>query len=365
MSSIRLPVVALFAALSFAGVWGAAGAPAAAPSCLVSNDRTGTGFRSLQPAVDAAAAGDTLVVKGTCDGSTTIGKSLALKGVANNPFGVPTLDGSGSGSPVLTVSFSGSVAIVGLTITHGSCGILALGRLTLSRASVLDNDGCGIDGFMASIVLTDSTVSGNTGNGIDGQAGVTLTRSIIEDNGGDGIRGSIGVAATDSAVSDNGGDGISVGSPSSIGGSTISGNHGVGVGIFDASLTMTTSIVRNNAGGGVASGSGTVGLIRDSTITGNTTSGSGGGIAISPCTSTLCVSLVRVTVTGNTAAGDGGGIYATGGFSLEDSTVSGNTATSGGGIFFSPVFPLDQAILIGTNAFLDNVPNDCVGVSGC
>ena len=50
----------------------AAGTTAAGrPTCLVSNERTGVGFRSMQDAVDAASPGDTLVIKGTCDSEET------------------------------------------------------------------------------------------------------------------------------------------------------------------------------------------------------------------------------------------------------------------------------------------------------
>jgi parallel beta-helix repeat protein len=70
------------------------------------------------------------------------------------------------------------------------------------------------------------------------------------------------------------------------------------------------------------------------------------------------------TVSGNTAGANGGGIYLTGaqsGVALTDSTVSGNTATSGGGIFNDAAL----VTLTGTNIFFDNVPEDCVGVVGC
>jgi hypothetical protein len=61
------------------------------PSCLVSNERTKLGSRSVQEAIDAAAAEDTLVVKGTCFGTSVINKQLTLTGVSNKQFGVATL----------------------------------------------------------------------------------------------------------------------------------------------------------------------------------------------------------------------------------------------------------------------------------
>jgi predicted outer membrane repeat protein len=372
MSSLKLPVIGLLAGLLLVGLWGAVVASAAPPSCLVSNDRTGIGYRSLQPAVDAAAAGDTLVVKGTCYGSTTIDKSLTLRGVSNNPFGIATLDGNGSDNPVLRTPFFGalpSVVIEYLRVTNGGgCGIAAPSvALMLSHATIADNGGCGISGFYTSVSLSDSIISDNAGTGIEGQnTSVTLTRSIVEDNGA-GLGGMLTVTAADSTVRDNSGAGIwtSSSGPTSISGSTISGNHGPGVSVFDGSLHISGSLVGNNSGGGVNSGFATVGDISDSTIAGNSTSGNGGGLYISYCGSVHCLSLVRVTLSGNTAVGNGGGIYGAAGFFLQDSTVSDNTATSGGGIYFAPVFSGDLATLVGTNTFLDNAPDDCVGVTGC
>ena len=49
------------------------GATAAQPKCLVVG--AGGSYPTLQQAVDAASAGDTLKVSGTCYGDTTIGKN--------------------------------------------------------------------------------------------------------------------------------------------------------------------------------------------------------------------------------------------------------------------------------------------------
>jgi nitrous oxidase accessory protein NosD len=45
---------------------------ASRPNCLVVNARTGQHFATLQPAVDATTPGDTLRVKDTCYGDTTV-----------------------------------------------------------------------------------------------------------------------------------------------------------------------------------------------------------------------------------------------------------------------------------------------------
>ena len=89
--------------------------------------------------------------------------------------------------------------------------------------------------------------------------------------------------------------------------------------------------------------------VTDSAITGNHGAGITG-------------SRTFLTVAGSTVSeNDGFGLSATK-LTLTDSTVSGNTASRGGGIFLEPT---GTAVLTGTNTFFNNVPNDCVGVSGC
>ena len=106
-----------------------------------------------------------------------------------------------------------------------------------------------------------------------------------------------------------------------------------------ANLTINgVTITKGNGAGGIGNGSGG-GIFNDaggtltltnSTVSGNTASASGGGIAAFGGTMTLTNS----TVSGNTATDSaGGGIYAYGATStLTNSTVSGNTAINGGGI---------------------------------
>jgi nitrous oxidase accessory protein NosD len=108
---------ALLAAVSAAGRADSAGRT----PCLVSNERSHHHYLSLQDAIDAAAAGDTLVVMGTCVGNFVINKNLTLQGVSNPGFGVPMLDGSGEGAVLgLFAPFGPTVAINDLTVTHGT-----------------------------------------------------------------------------------------------------------------------------------------------------------------------------------------------------------------------------------------------------
>jgi predicted outer membrane repeat protein len=334
------------------------------PPCLVSNERTHAVRGSLQAAIDAAASGDTLIIKGTCFGSSDTQKDLTLQGVSTKQFGVATLDGGGANDPVLTAaSFDGTnVVINDLTITHGGgLGLFIQGSATLTRTIVSDNGASGMEGDYASVDVTDSTISGNGGGGIFGfRTVVRVSGSTVSGNEGGGL-GADFMFVSDSTVSGNGGVGVAVGVDGSllIVNSTISGNKRSGVGLFEASLSLESSTITGNSTSG--SGGGITGFhssayLADSTVTDNSAALDGGGI------NTEDVTLMNSTVGDNTAGGKGGGIHATYSVTLTDSTVSGNTASSGGGIFLEPG---GTAVLAGTNTFFNNIPEDCVGVPGC
>lgn len=390
------------------------------PPCLVSNERTGSGSRSLQDGIDTSLAGDTLVVHGTCVGNSTIDKDLRLRGASNKPFGVATLDGSGLSGSVLTIVSGGccvqaTVTVEGLTIANGSssfgAGIVNFGSdVTLTDSIVSDNhasvsgggianfgDGANFGGnpdFIGELTLVGSSVSGNDatngGGGIYNAAGdVTLIRSAVSGNeaavGGGIIGGGFGRFSnfffTNSSVTEN----------------TASGSGG-GIALFGrAGVTMTSSAVSGNDaggdGGGVYGEFNTGGSFFASTVTGNTAGGSGGGIfgnfgSFLLSDSTVSgnsaadgggiynsgainepgfvrfgsVILVDSIVSSNTATSDGGGIANFDGqLSVTDSTVSGNKAAVGGGIFNSG----GTVTLAGNNVFTSNDPEDCIGTPGC
>jgi CSLREA domain-containing protein len=107
-----------------------------------------------------------------------------------------------------------------------------------------------------------------------------------------------------------------------------------------ASLTVISSVIRNNSvsnascgsGGGINSSSGVLNLI-GSTVYNNTASQNGGGIHLS----TGRANIVNSTISGNTAnngsGGGGGGITNfTGTINITNSTITGNTGNNGAGI---------------------------------
>ena len=118
--------------------------------------------------------------------------------------------------------------------------------------------------------------------------------------------------------------------------STISGNtSGGNGGGFDTSfgsVTVTSSTISGNVarneGGGIFTTAGDV-TVSSSAISGNTTGFRGGGIS----TSTGNVTVSSSAISGNAAGDDGGGINnSVGDVTLIDSTIQGNAGDDGGGI---------------------------------
>ena len=139
---------------------------------------SGHRYRSLQTAVNAAAAGATLSVAGTCTGTTTVGKNLTIGGHAN-----ATLNGGKAGS-VLTIDAGASVTLNTLIITNGSGtegsggGIYNFGPVTPKDHSTVSNNtagsvGGGIynnDGMLKGAVAGEN-VYGNRPDNIDNASG--------------------------------------------------------------------------------------------------------------------------------------------------------------------------------------------------
>ena len=343
----------LVAGVSVAPVANAAGRP----TCLVSNQRTHLGSTILQAGIDAARAGDTLIVKGTCVGSPLSGddraasnvrKSLTIRGVSNKAFGPATLDGGGA-TRVLFVDFwdperqGFRLTIENLTITHGygydgsgGGGLLVQGgTVALTNVAVVDNSGMaggGIEIDLGAVTITNSTVSGNTGHeggGILNTRTLTLTNSTVSGNSGFWGGGLLNVSSSATAT---------------IARSVISGNSaaygGGGVGNdYGGTLTLADSTVVDNTvdnlGGGIFNGhkdypTGRLSTmtIRTSTVSRNVSGSAGGGIE-----NRGDMTLVGSTVSANSGVRCGGGVSnAYGTLGIVDSAITGNTAECGGGI---------------------------------
>jgi predicted outer membrane repeat protein len=279
---------------------------------------------------------------------------------------------------IFDVQVGATVTIDGLTITNGSApndsggGILNQGTLVLSNSTVAENsafDGGGIANG-GTLTLRASTVSDNAadgsfslGGGIYNRGTLAISGSTIAGNQADSAAGvySSGTLTVDhSTISGNkaadGQGGLKNDSgAATIDSSIISGNSaggGDGGGIANlATMTLTNSSISGNSANG---GGGIVNLfsqltIRDCAIFANTASGgpsdvyqpgNGGGLA-----SSGQLTIDNSTFSGNSAVGDGGGISTTPDVApvqITSTTITANTADSdsdgqgaGGGLFVS------------------------------
>lgn len=221
-------------------------------------------------------------------------------------------DGSAPAFRLLAVSRDAQLALNDTTITGGMTAagggglyVYFLGEATLNGSTVFGNSaaiGGGIHSKGGTVVITGSTISGNTSGGQ-----------------GAGIAQNLGSLTINT--------------------STISGNDAVGQGgglahLFGTTLTIDNSTIRGNLAGGAGAGLYQLGgsvTLTNATITDNTSGGAGGGVHNRGGTATLTNS----TVTGNGAALSGGGLYMAHNLaqmSLVRSLVSGNTAPDAGEI---------------------------------
>jgi hypothetical protein len=283
------------------------------PSCAISNARNHKDYSSLQNAVDAAKAGDTLEVKGNCVGNTSVAKNITLKGITNKPFpGQPTLDGGGTGT-VLHIT-NGTTTVNGLKVTNGAADVSS----PENGGDCCVGGGIAVSGDTAGASVLNSLVTGNSaslfGGGIDVDDGtLALVNSTVSAN---------------TAVAGSGGIDTDFGTIT-LTGSTVSGNT-----------------VTNGSAGGIWNFAGTV-TLDNSQISGNSASNPsptlarGGGISNQSAldsTGTVVVSQATLTLSGTT-------------------TITGNQAEEGGGISNRPL----STVLASnwTGSISGNTPDQC------
>lgn len=93
------------------------------PACAKNTQAGSVASGDLQAVINAATAGDTIEITGTCSGSFAISKDLTLRGVGT----AATLDGNGVGPlPVVDINTS-AVTLDNLTITGGAANIFGGG----------------------------------------------------------------------------------------------------------------------------------------------------------------------------------------------------------------------------------------------
>jgi len=358
-------VLATFVVIALAGL------PAEATTRQVCS--SGCAYASIQAAVNAANAGDTIMLLDALhtEGGIVVGTDLTIMGDQLNPPVIQAATAPGIAvDRVLEIQPNADVVLQDLVIRHGhpvidgGGGILNAGDLRLLRTEIVSNDGNGGPGggifSTGPLELEDSLVSGNAadllGGGIscEGLCTLHMIRSTLDGN----------VVRT--TTSDEGGGGLHNLGSALLEGSLVTGNVSVGSfldeggGVFSpgGSLVLVDTDVTGNqagSGGGISSGA-LLTIIRGSVSDNSATSSSrgGGGVLIEGLSAILESTVItgnssnleaagvwttssklrirRTAIADNVAAAAGGGLCVVDGLTiLEDSLVADNTATKGGG----------------------------------
>ena len=366
----RVPRILMAALVAGALIGLPVSAFAAGASCVVRAQGTPVTYTSVQAALDASPTGATLLVRGTCVGTTVVARNATIRAAPVRASYRATLDGALGGS-VITVNAGVTLKLERLVITRGffsfsdphpgGGGILNRGTLTLTRS-----------------VVKEST--GHQGGGIANLGTATILHSAIDHNGnyeGGNIWNSGTLVVKDSKITrgvGRFGQGIwnaSGGSATLIRSSVTDSDRGLlfsGGGIENhGDLTLRHSDVSRNAsiwGGGILNEG--IAHIESSTVSNNVGDNGGGGIlngpAFFPGSGAEKIFLVNSKISGNTA-NFGGGVYNKGVVTADGpSRIGGNTAGGmgqGGGIFNDT-----GASVVGvtTDTFSPpNIPDQCVG----
>ena len=246
-------------------------------------------------------APDVIMFKPTAFGTIVLGGTdLDI----SNPL---TIKGPGAGKVI--ISGNGASGILNIAYANNA----TIATTTISGVALINGnafDGGAINS-QEPLTVVNSIISGSTasnnGGGIfvktDGKftmSGTTVTGNTADAGGGLYLEVTGGISITKSTISGN----------------TATSGRGGGAYISTNGGTNLTAKF----------------LVKDTTIVGNTASGDGGGVFLSP--DGRDVSVINSTIAGNTAGINGGGIFMRiGTLQLKNSTLSGNTADRGGGIY--------------------------------
>lgn len=278
-------------------------------------------------------------------GDLDILSTITIQGSGSS---VSIVDGNGI-EHVFDVQESGALEIVDVTITGGSDfyggGISNSGDLTLTNSAVSHNSATtnGYGGGIyqspdenANLTLNNSRICNNEANiggaiYVERDGTVTINSSIICSNSGGGIYVGSGLGIPSLTINDT----LITDNQSRI--------DGAGIRTRRATVTINRSTISNNHANGRRNGGGIYVFeaesmtLNDSVISGNSASMNGGGLHLSDSPTTISNS----TISGNQAARDGGGIYFERfeSLTLINSTITKNVANSdqddsgnGGGI---------------------------------
>jgi predicted outer membrane repeat protein len=285
----------------------AATAMSAHAATITVTNTNDNGPGSLRQALAVAHDGDsiTFAVSGTItltSGALGVSESVTISGPGADQLSIV-------GIPFQSIFFAGvkAATISGLTIRNGAVGIDNGGTLTVRNCVISGMSVAGIHN-VSSLTVVNSNVSDNDGWGIfniTGEFGVVIATILSTTMSGNPFGGVVA-------------------EPNFFGGS--------------AYITITDCTISGNSttgnGGGILADR-TLLTVANSTISGNSAGTSGGGISVSPGTIgvDLDSSIVNSTISGNSAGTSGGGIGDSNTLRVANCTITGNSAPSGGGIY--------------------------------
>jgi hypothetical protein len=278
-------------------------------SCVFANTITvcgsGCNQTTIQSAVNAAAAGDTILinVNGTVtESGISITKNLVIRGLGQNTTIIQAHAVRGSAiHRVFFINNGVTVTIANLTIQNGK---------ETADPTIWNGSGCGllIDGTSTTVTLNSVTVKNcdNVGAGGAG-AGITLggTSSVLYLNN----------CVIDGNSANNG----------SAGGLYLSATNGV----CQARNTVFSNNVANSSGGATSLGGTIIASFINCTFSNNAALMGGSGGAIN--SSSAIPTIYNCTFSANTASNQGGALRISGG-NITNCTFYGNTAVNGGAI---------------------------------
>lgn len=311
-----------------------------AASLCVNPGGAGGCFAAVQAAVNASASGDLIqIASGVYAEHVVIPPNRRIQ-IVGAGAGSTVLDGSASGTVVTIQGPNAQISLSALSANNGARGILV--------------------GQSVRAVISSCEVANNAGEGgifVEERAKLSVTGCSISNNSNaSNSGGGIGTVSADT---------LNRNPRVSVTGSTVVGNAtaGSGGGIFaTGKLFVTGTTVRDNVTGAFGLGGGIAGGIMTvdrSTVSGNSSGQSGGGISAFPGNGRA--TFLDSTISGNQSNGGGGGLHLLRDAVFEHLTVAGNTAAiKGGGVFHSN--GLSDRITFKASLIADNTApagNDC------
>ena len=363
----------------------------------------GSYYTEIQAAVDAAVAGDLVLVSNgvyNTGGGLEGGSALTNRVYCAKAIEIRSVDGPAAtlilGAPDAGTGGNGPGAVRGVCIPWNTAAILS--GFTISNGytlttgdSNLDQGGGGVRARLASLV-TNCVIIGNHANGRGGglnlQSGHAYDCQIInnrsEANTGGGVFAQRADGVNDAEIynclikdnvaANQPGGGLYIYIGSVISNSVISGNSciggnpkGGGVFVLKEGEVVDCTISGNNAdlwGGGVCiedTAHGAGGLVSRCKIMNNTTVNHGGAGAMLYNAGTIQDSLIE----GNNSGLHGGGVFfVDGGTIINCTVVTNNAANAGGGIVVDTDCTIENCIILDNTASDANTPNWSKGPGG-